>query len=583
MSPKSKAEQSANPGGPTDLITNSVYLQSTFTKLLGFLPVVLSTVVSLVILASFREDWRIRNGFYYDWIIKNRAPTQVIVQILAGLLGLALVSPLRLASNYAARRSLARRPISMDQLGLYSALTTAQINWSLPMSYLSALLAFAAFALLPQALWAGALTPVSVLVADNRLLQIRVPAWSNDTRALWSQNWYNYANEANGPSLQTNIGIFSYAVHTSRYSYLINDGLTASTLGGEPPAFAKSDNTNYTYHGRSYGAGSSVGLNDSFVNTDSHITSYEYLETAYQIKYNCIYNGSLYVTLDAREDAAPVEYYAHWDLNGGYLTGSFWNGSPMIVAAMTVGNGFLINALGYSQLQNVSCTTKVVPTIFRVAVDVIQKSITVTPVSQDSVKNVEQTNTVAAQSTDSMGSLSMISTTSFTSLLGDMLVNNIFRVQQQNTNETVERKNLRGIEESANAIYDQAFIGAASAQLVLAQEYSTQNVTAVVQVLAVGEAVYIYLVTALNLLVLAGLSFEAFRTRLWLGLPKLDFVDTRSAVIASSAGGIGVSESVEQRLNAHGRTWDGAAGNRIAGKIKVMLTYGLAGPSISLN
>jgi hypothetical protein len=98
-----------------------------------------------------------------------------------------------------------------------------------------------------------------------------------------------------------------------------------------------------------------------------------------------------------------------------------------------------------------------------------------------------------------------------------------------------------------------------------------------------GEAVYIYLVTALNLLVLVGLSFEAFCTRLWLRLPKLDFVDTRSVVITSSTGGIRVSESVKQRLNACGHTWDGAAGNRIAGKIKVMLTYGPAGPSISLN
>jgi hypothetical protein len=61
----------------------------------------------------------------------------------------------------------------------------------------------------------------------------------------------------------------------------------------------------------------------------------------------------------------------------------------MIVAIMTVGNGFLINTLGYSQLQNVSYMTKVIPTIFRVTVDVIQKSVTVTLVSQDSVKNIE--------------------------------------------------------------------------------------------------------------------------------------------------------------------------------------------------
>lgn len=103
-----------------------------------------------------------------------------------------------------------------------------------------------------------------------------------------------------GPAVQASLGIFSYAVHTTRFGYFINDSSTASILDGQPPRFAKSGNTNYTYNGRSFGAGSSVGLNDSSTTMEPHIVSYSYNETAYCIEYQCTHNGS--VTLRLRED-----------------------------------------------------------------------------------------------------------------------------------------------------------------------------------------------------------------------------------------------------------------------------------------
>ena len=59
-------------------------------------------------------------------------------------------------------------------------------------------------------------------------------------------------------------GKFTYGPARSRFGYFINDGSTASSIKlGAQAITLEADNSNYTYHGRSYGIGASVGIFDA--------------------------------------------------------------------------------------------------------------------------------------------------------------------------------------------------------------------------------------------------------------------------------------------------------------------------------
>ena len=55
---------------------------------------------------------------------------------------------------------------------------------------------------------------------------------------------------------------------------------------------AKLDNTRYTYNGRSFGVGSSVGLTDSAITDNPLALSYVYQENGLRVDVECIYNTS---------------------------------------------------------------------------------------------------------------------------------------------------------------------------------------------------------------------------------------------------------------------------------------------------
>ncbi|KAK8137948.1 hypothetical protein PG984_001328 [Apiospora sp. TS-2023a] len=355
---------------------------SAFQKAMVLLPIVLSTTVSYILLVS------------------NRASTQTIVQILAAILGACLLLTVGQVLNFLTRRSLLRHPTSLDLIDFLNGLAISHMNWSLPLPYLCLLCLGTLLALTPSALWAGALTPVSVSVAAEGPFFIKVPAWSNATRDLWQQNWYQYAkSDDDGPALQTNLGIFSYAVHTTRFGYFINDGSAASTLDGQPPKFAKADNTNYTYNGRSFSAGASVGLNNSSITMAPHILSYSYNETTYHVEYQCTYNGPVVLLLEViqYEQGGIKQWYANASSGrtGGYRTGNFFSTDIVVAAATMSLEKFILNTRGYPQLENVTCIADIKPSLFNVSVNVGLKQITVTPLVQDQIDNVEQTNRIA--------------------------------------------------------------------------------------------------------------------------------------------------------------------------------------------
>ncbi|KAL1628545.1 hypothetical protein SLS56_005890 [Neofusicoccum ribis] len=428
-----------------------------------FLTIILPTVVSLVLVVSTENGWRIR-GQAFDWIEENRATTQIFVQIVAGILGVSQISTLRNLINYSARQKLLQRPVTLDTLNFYSSLTTSQTNWSLPILPLAVVLSTATIAIIPAALWAGALTPVLAVSSETPQLHIPVPVWSNETKNLWEKHWYDRPNTN---VTQTPLGIFSYGPYIDRYGFFLNDGSAASTLDGSPQKYKKSDNSNYTYHGRSYGVGSSIGLNDSFLTPDLHIANYTFFETGYLTRFKCIYNTSTEWALEISgtpwSQSLPQVYNVSTSSTLLTTEEGRTRSQTAFVAYKPADVLHLAAGSSYALLNATQCTATTTATNFSVAADVSTRLITVSPVAQAAAPDPEPSGLVARWAAETLVPLTWIGSTSFTSVPGDMLYRNVFNVRQQPTGEADADRVLRAVEESLDALFDLAMVAQASA------------------------------------------------------------------------------------------------------------------------
>lgn len=571
-------------------------LESTPRKILIALPCILTTIVSLLLVVSLKKGWTI-DGATQDWVLHNRAETQIAVQIIAGLMGVAQVSTLRNLANYAARRRLARYPMSLDVINLYSALSTSEINWSLSFASLLAVLAAAFLALGPAAIWAGALTPINIAV-ELPDQTIAVPKYSSRTAAQWNQSWFTVE-----PTVTTD-GTFTYGAIRNLYGHFINDGSTASSLGGGPTIVRKADNSNYTYHGRSYGVGAAVGLFDKQVVKARRLLSYSYFENGYQSLWRCQYNRSsgshfeltqTHPHIYVAKASSPIASYN----DSGYFVADFGRKGNEIVAAKmfpidvetwkqnyTAPFSYLVSmAQGdrYSSLDKIQCAGSFIPTKFSIVVDPANKIIKATPHSTHGAVNIDETGFIANKAGDTLAALSLVSTTAFTSVLGDMLNSNVFTLNQsQVAGANGSDAYPIGIASSLQALSDLQLFAAAGAQLVITHDSDRVTVSAQLQAMRIGQGAFIYTNLALNAVVVCLVALQALRTRLWSGMPRLNLADVKSMVIASSRGGRSIAQAVDGRHGTSGGRWVGDAGDRKAGVVKVLLEREEAGPALSM-
>jgi hypothetical protein len=571
------------------------YLEPTPWKIFIFPASFLTMVASILLIASLKNGWHV-SGAAYVRITENRASAQIIVQVLAGLLGAAQVSTLRTLVNYSVRRTLARRPMSLDRLNFYNSLVTSQINWSLPPASLLSLLVTILAALAPAAIWAGALTPINVPLANPLIETIAVPAYSNQTQDLWTQSWYT------AEPTQCVFGTFTYGTIRSRYSYFINDGSNAFSVDGGPAIMRKGDNTNYTYYGRSYGVGSSVGINDTHLGTSQQLLYYSYSENGYQSLWSCEYNTSSSSTLELLTTDPRNIYLARGSspiadfLDYGYLVTDL-SGGDNIVAAKSFCTDvdswkanysapycwIVIMAKGsqFAGLNNIQCAGSVIPTLFQVDVDVVNKVITAIPTSTVDVENIDNTGWIASRAGDTLASLSLVSTTAYTSVLGDMLDSCIFNVRQSGAEKTQDAEYTRGVAESLQALSDQQLFSYAGAQLIIARDGGPQPVVIQKQAMGIGQDVYIYASAALSAALVLALLLAAIKTRLWHGMPRLNFADVKSTVVASSCGGASIAQAVHAKYMSSGHEWVGNANDRSVGKVEIILRRGSSGLALS--
>ena len=175
---------------------------------------------------------------------------------------------------------MSQSPFSLDLVKFFSALTAHNVDISLPWLYSLPVIIFVTITLLPGALWAGAITPVSSLKTSTRPMQL--PGWENTTTL--ENNYHSQLPNSYEPN--TEEGLFTYKPEFDLQSTIL--GQAAQVSVGRP--HAKLDNSGYAYRGRSFGVGASIGLMDHAFRTT--IQSYKYIESGLQSQTTCIYNDT---------------------------------------------------------------------------------------------------------------------------------------------------------------------------------------------------------------------------------------------------------------------------------------------------
>ena len=108
-----------------------------------------------------------------------------------------------------------------------------------------------------------------------------------------------------------------------------------------------------------------------------------------------------------------------------------------------------------------------------------------------------------------------------------------------------------------------------ASQISHAQDVTFSATHGITEAMQIGQPLYRYLVFALNCLMILLVGFEAIRTRGWHLLTKFNYLDLKSVVIASSAGGDGIAMAVSNEHRSHGTEWVGDPRDSIACAMRV--------------
>ncbi|PYH79461.1 hypothetical protein BO82DRAFT_356433 [Aspergillus uvarum CBS 121591] len=266
-----------------------------WTEHLIFLLLLLPTTLSIVLLLADSLHWTIADGSIYGLINSYRTSVQTGVQALATLLSTVQLLIICRLINQATRIRFAHHshhhhasPTHLTTLSFWASLSTPAANWTLPPLLLCLTFLLANLSAVLSALWTGALTPTTTTTTHSYPLNI--PSYHNTSFIIE----YPSQIDRTGPTARTPQGYFTYSVGLGQLTALISSASTASPLlANASRVHPKLDNTGYSYTGRSYGVGTSVGLTDSGLRTTyPHATGYTYVEPGYVAHVECAYNRS---------------------------------------------------------------------------------------------------------------------------------------------------------------------------------------------------------------------------------------------------------------------------------------------------
>ncbi|RAK95481.1 uncharacterized protein BO80DRAFT_418752, partial [Aspergillus ibericus CBS 121593] len=530
-----------------------------------YLLLLLPTGLSITLLLSDSRHWTL-TGDLYTFINTYRTSVQTAIQILATLLStIQLVIICRLINH--ATRILFSRPThhtTLNDLALWSSLSTPTTNFSLPLPQILLTLILANLSAVLSALWTGALTPTSATTLTNTTISI--PSYANRTFI----KEYPSQIDNTGPSLRTTRGYFTYSVGVGLLTSLVSSASTASPLTGtlRNRTHAKLDSTGYSYTGRSYGVGSPVGLTDSAVSFYPWAANYTYHERGYDAQIDCIYNASSqFILQDTFYNALYDARGALPDSNTSSAEYSVYTGwSTDTIVALGVASDpiaytktrYVAAAAGasYRALNASQCLVTFIPTWFQVDVAVKDKTISISklntssPSQREEETDIDPTNRTIHVVMRQLELISNDLTSFYRSTLGDAF-NTSIADATTNLNSTSPSPShpisntsaaLTGIQNTYISLLDDILSCYASAQLIVGNFTLPATATVRIDALRLGSRVYIIAVFVVSLLVVGIVGMEAGRTKGWRNLPGFDFLDARMLVLGAANGGRGVAE-----------------------------------------
>ncbi|KAK4956234.1 hypothetical protein LTR10_005755 [Elasticomyces elasticus] len=355
---------------------------------------------------------------------------------------------------------------------------------------------------------------------------------------------------------------------------LLSTASSATAINGTVRRHAKIDSSDWSYLGRSYGLGSSLGLTK--VQSEGTVLAVSYTEYGFAADVHCIFNSSSAYSLEFLETAdggTSVAVHAAQ----GYLPNSFDEGSGLgdgenysVVSSSSDptaskilawsaraigGRNFIVIAAGskgYNQFDQAQCEVVFQPSAFNVTANITSKQIVVSPKPGVGAAVTQLPNiTITANAINSVNLLSRMSSSIYTSVLGDALARNLVSVIDQTDPADTKIKQsevLRSLEDSFSAVLDDILGAYGAAQIVLSRDTDVVSVIPTGRTTRIGEPIYIYLAAGLTGLVLLVQLVEIVRTRCWSGLVVLNIFDVRSVIVAASAGGRGIANDFRSSI-----------------------------------
>jgi hypothetical protein len=299
----------------------------------------------------------------YILVENYRSTVQVIVGILASILGFLWTYAACSTFNLVMRSQLHERRLSLNIFRLYVSFSRRAVDTALPSPLFLAASAIYVLGLLPTWLWTGALTPSVVEISlDGRKM---IPRTGDGSYATLDQHFGNRIADLCDDNVLDN-GTFTNCPGITLAGRLLESIGSASSVAENERVHAKFDNSGYSYVKRSYGAGASVGLTPLYgtealggtqpLSSFKGLQSYTFQEPSYIVDATCIYNDTsawlLADTTTARgEDGVPSIWFAsgvrpnddlelssHRENSTAYAQVAFNDTSPVSIVSISAGS-----------------------------------------------------------------------------------------------------------------------------------------------------------------------------------------------------------------------------------------------------
>lgn len=520
----------------------------------SFLSLILTTVITWLLVLGDKKQYSVSSHYYFT-LIKYRASVQIAVQIISASFGFFQQTAICQLFNYATRLRFERTPPTLDVIYTWNSISAARTAWGVRTGFFLPSIIFALSMLIPSALWAGAITPIIIVTQAPFLSPLAIPQFQNSTMI---REWPSEIGNS-GPLLRTSKGFFSFSPGIRLLGSLSLSAASATTVDGQIRQHPKFDNSRYTYNGRSYGVGSSVGLVDDVIASNPLALSYVYQETGLRADVKCIYNLSTEYVVG--EKSETFIYPVHGNLpNSGdrpeeYSEFFGHNADAIVSIGVTTNNAtterILLIAAGksYATLNATQCTINFSPKIFNVSVSLVNHSINVTEASDgiDFPASQNLTRTLTRQ----FELITNDQTSLYVAVLGDAFNSSIASYNSSIAAipsaipPSQAEATLAGITNSVTAMVDDLLVAYASAQLMIMNDSSLVNAAVEINAFRYGSGLYIYLTFAINIAIIVLLAEEALRTRGWRDLLYFDYTDPRTLIIGASMGGSAVSHAAK--------------------------------------